>query len=82
MTTEITTILSPAKININLKVLSKRSDGYHNIKSRFQLIDLCDEITFKLTQDKDVIVNLGLSLKIMIRILCMTLPLSLGLLII
>ena len=63
MNTEITTILSPAKININLKVLSKRTDGYHNIKSRFQLIDLCDEITFKLTQDKDVIVNLGLELK-------------------
>jgi len=63
MSTEITTILSPAKININLKVLSKRTDGYHNIKSRFQLIDLCDEITFKLTQDKDVIVNLGLELE-------------------
>ena len=63
MSTEITTILSPAKININLKVLSKRSDGYHNIKSRFQLIDLCDEITFKLTQDKDVTVNLGFELE-------------------
>ena len=63
MSTETATILSPAKININLKVLSKRIDGYHNIKSRFQLIDLCDEITFKLTQDKDVIVNLGFELE-------------------
>ena len=63
MSAEITTILSPAKININLKVLSKRSDGYHNIKSRFQLIDLCDEITFKLTQDENIKVNLGFKLE-------------------
>ena len=33
-----------AKINYNLIVLSKRNDGYHNIKSVFQKINLYDEI--------------------------------------
>lgn len=31
-----------AKINIGLKVVEKRSDGFHNIESIFYPIDLCD----------------------------------------
>ena len=31
-----------AKINLNLIVLGKRKDGYHNIKSVFQKINLYD----------------------------------------
>jgi 4-diphosphocytidyl-2-C-methyl-D-erythritol kinase len=34
--------LSPAKINLFLKVLSKRPDGYHNIVSLVDLVSLCD----------------------------------------
>ena len=30
----------PAKINLTLEVLNKRPDGYHNIQSVMQLIDL------------------------------------------
>ncbi len=37
-------ILAPAKINLSLKILNKRKDGYHNIKSVFQTVSLCDEI--------------------------------------
>lgn len=37
---------SPAKINLILKVTGRRSDGYHNIATLFQMIDLCDRITF------------------------------------
>lgn len=33
-----------AKINIGLRVLEKREDGYHDIDSYFHLIDLYDEI--------------------------------------
>ena len=33
-----------AKINLGLHVLSKRSDGYHNIETVFRLIDLYDEL--------------------------------------
>ena len=39
--------LSPAKLNLNLKVISKRIDVYHNLETTFQFIDLFDEITFE-----------------------------------
>tara|TARA_B100001778_G_scaffold44029_1_gene31928 strand:- start:4 stop:813 length:810 start_codon:yes stop_codon:yes gene_type:complete len=42
---------SPAKVNLFLKILDKRSDGYHNIQSIFQLIDLYDEISLKERKD-------------------------------
>lgn len=35
----------PAKINLNLKVLNKRSDGFHNIESVMQAVDLYDYLT-------------------------------------
>lgn len=37
-------IKSPAKINIGLKVVGKRADGYHDIETIFQMLDLCDDI--------------------------------------
>lgn len=40
-------LLSPAKINLVLQVLNKRKDGYHNIYTIFQKIDLFDEIELK-----------------------------------
>jgi 4-diphosphocytidyl-2-C-methyl-D-erythritol kinase len=36
--------VAPAKINWTLEVLGKRDDGYHEIKSIMQTIDLCDEV--------------------------------------
>ena len=39
--------LSPAKLNLSLKVLGKRPDGYHQLKTIFERIDLCDEITLR-----------------------------------
>ena len=38
-------INSYAKVNIGLKILNKRTDGYHNISTVFQEIDLSDSIT-------------------------------------
>jgi 4-diphosphocytidyl-2-C-methyl-D-erythritol kinase len=37
---------SPAKVNLCLRVLGKREDGYHEILSLMQPISLCDELTF------------------------------------
>jgi 4-diphosphocytidyl-2-C-methyl-D-erythritol kinase len=37
---------SPAKVNLHLRVLRKREDGYHDILSLMQKISLCDEMTF------------------------------------
>ncbi len=33
-----------AKINIGLRILGKRPDGYHELETIFQSVDLCDEI--------------------------------------
>ncbi len=48
------TIKSPAKINLFLKVIGKRSDGYHNIITLFERISLCDEITLSETDDAQI----------------------------
>jgi 4-diphosphocytidyl-2-C-methyl-D-erythritol kinase len=41
-------IVSPsAKINLFLRIVSRRSDGYHAIETVFQRIGLCDELTFE-----------------------------------
>lgn len=37
---------SPAKVNLYLRVLRRRDDGYHDILSLMQRISLCDEMTF------------------------------------
>ena len=36
--------LAPAKLNLFLKIISKRSDGYHNLQSIFQNIEKKSEI--------------------------------------
>ena len=40
-------VKSPAKLNLHLEVIKKRTDGFHELRTVFQLIDLCDEIEFK-----------------------------------
>ena len=37
-------ITAPAKVNLYLKVLDKRDDGYHNIETLFERISLADRI--------------------------------------
>ena len=40
------TVRAYAKINLTLEVLGRREDGYHQIASVMQTIDLCDELHF------------------------------------
>jgi len=43
--------LSPAKLNLGLKIVGRRDDGYHLLKSIFCLIDLFDEIEIQVTDN-------------------------------
>ncbi|OGN99972.1 MAG: 4-(cytidine 5'-diphospho)-2-C-methyl-D-erythritol kinase [Chloroflexi bacterium RBG_13_52_12] len=38
------TVTAPAKINLTLEILRKRPDGFHEIRSVLQTIDLCDTL--------------------------------------
>src|SRR5262245_39800056 len=40
-------LLAPAKINLSLRILGRRSDGFHEIETLIALISLCDEIKIK-----------------------------------
>jgi 4-diphosphocytidyl-2-C-methyl-D-erythritol kinase len=42
-------LLSPAKVNLTLEVLGKRPDGYHEIRSLLQPVDLFDEVMIETT---------------------------------
>jgi 4-diphosphocytidyl-2-C-methyl-D-erythritol kinase len=37
---------APAKLNLMLHVVGRRADGYHELQTVFQLIDLCDSLDF------------------------------------
>ena len=39
-------VLAPAKLNLFLEVLGRRSDGYHEIESLMVAVDLFDTLTF------------------------------------
>ena len=45
------TVLAPAKINLTLEVLGERPDGYHQIRSVIQTINLCDSLRFRLSDE-------------------------------
>lgn len=38
-------VLAPAKINLWLRVLSRREDGFHELETRLAPLDLCDRVT-------------------------------------
>ncbi len=45
---------SPAKLNLFLHITGRRPDGYHELQSIFQLIDLCDWLEFEQTDDQQI----------------------------
>ena len=46
---------SPAKINLTLEVINRRKDGYHNISTIMQTINIFDLITYEL--DKNIVIS-------------------------
>ena len=45
---------APAKINLMLRIIGRRPDGYHLLQTVFQFIDWCDWITFH-PLDEDIV---------------------------
>ncbi len=45
------TYTSPAKVNLNLKVLGRREDGYHEVSTLMARLDLHDTMTFRKADD-------------------------------
>ncbi len=41
----------PAKINLFLKIVGKRSDGFHDLESLFAFVDLADELVVELSDE-------------------------------
>jgi len=42
---------APAKINLGLRILGRRNDGYHDILSVFQTVDLCDDLRLRRSEE-------------------------------
>ena len=42
---------APAKLNLGLRVVGRRPDGYHELQTVFQIIDLADELAFEPRSD-------------------------------
>jgi 4-diphosphocytidyl-2-C-methyl-D-erythritol kinase len=47
----IISLKAPAKVNLFLEILGKRDDGYHEIETIMQEIDLADSLQFEETQE-------------------------------
>ena len=48
------TLLSPAKVNLTLEILGKRPDGYHDIRSIMQPVNIFDEIKIEINNNDDI----------------------------
>ncbi len=46
--------IAPAKLNLFLHILGRRPDGYHELQTCFQFVDLCDEITITVRSDGQI----------------------------
>jgi len=51
MSADVVSLCAYAKINIHLKVLAKRKDGFHNLESIFQRISIADYLSLEKSSD-------------------------------
>jgi 4-diphosphocytidyl-2-C-methyl-D-erythritol kinase len=47
-------LAAPAKVNLSLRILGRRSDGYHDLDTVMQKLDLCDLVTVSLVDEPGV----------------------------
>ena len=51
------TLLSPAKVNLTFEIYEKRPDGYHEIKSIIQPVNLFDHVKIEIDEGDGVLLN-------------------------
>ncbi|MDF3933281.1 4-(cytidine 5'-diphospho)-2-C-methyl-D-erythritol kinase [Pseudomonas citronellolis] len=51
------TLPAPAKLNLFLHILGRRTDGYHELQTLFQFLDHADELHFALRDDGQIRLN-------------------------
>lgn len=50
-------VVARAKVNLSLEVIRRREDGYHEIETVFQCVDLADQLRVELTADSRVTIE-------------------------
>jgi len=45
---------APAKLNLMLHITGRRADGYHELQTVFQFLDLCDELQFETSSNGQI----------------------------
>jgi 4-diphosphocytidyl-2-C-methyl-D-erythritol kinase len=48
---------APAKLNLMLRIVGRRADGYHLLQTVFQLIDYCDYLQFSERDDNKIVLT-------------------------
>lgn len=51
---------APAKLNLMLRIIGRRDDGYHILQTVFQIIDRCDELRFTPREDDNIVMESSL----------------------
>lgn len=50
---------APAKLNLFLHILGRRADGYHELQTCFQFVDLCDDLFIETRADGRIVRGAG-----------------------
>jgi len=48
---------APAKVNLSLRIIRRRPDGYHDLDTVMQKLDLCDMVTLTVTDEAGVVLR-------------------------
>lgn len=51
---------APAKLNLMLRIVGRRTDGYHLLQTVFQFVDLCDWLRFSPIEDDRIVLKRSL----------------------
>jgi 4-diphosphocytidyl-2-C-methyl-D-erythritol kinase len=54
VTMNMLSLRSPAKLNLSLRIIGRREDGYHQLQTLFQLLDYGDTLDFSLRSDSNI----------------------------